>query len=284
MSSLSVDLVQGMFRQLDFTNKLCSNYAYWTRPAVLDAAITRYDMFLRIVPSAKGKMLVPTLDIDLAWHAHQQADAAYRRYTKKVCGSVLNHDDDITGGDTAQGYTRAFMKWSQRYGEALSEMPPDFSKYRYGQTLRYLDPLFYYKWYRYSRPRAGVRDVPTADEQEVSTNTYNVVGTPVHDPRARPNNQVDGLLLFMFAAPVMYGASDMDDGGCGDGGFGGGGGCGVGGCGVGALSGGGYGGGDFGSSSGGCGGGGGFSSSSSGCGSGGGFSSSSGGGGGFGSD
>ena len=123
LSSLSVDLVQGMYRQLDFTNKLCSNYAYWTHPAVLDAAIARYDMFLRIVPSAKGKMLVPTLDIDLAWHAHQQADDAYQRYTKAICGSVLNHDDDITGGDTSHGYTRAFMKWSQRYGEAISVAP-----------------------------------------------------------------------------------------------------------------------------------------------------------------
>lgn len=119
-----------MYTQLDFVTKICSNYDYWTNPAVVQACINRYHKFLYLMHMKNGKMLVPTLDIDLAWHAHQTNPVAYREYTTQMTGRVVNHDDTISGHDLVKGYARTFVFWSQVYDEAYSTEDPDYTAWQ----------------------------------------------------------------------------------------------------------------------------------------------------------
>jgi len=49
LGTCSIDLVQGMFRQLDFINKICPHYEYWTESRVIEAAILRYERFMALI-------------------------------------------------------------------------------------------------------------------------------------------------------------------------------------------------------------------------------------------
>ena len=106
LSFLSMDLVKGMYRQLSFVNKICSNFDYWNSRDVLNASVARYEKFIHLMKFHRRKTLVPTLDIDLVWHTHQTDPANYCQYTAAVLGRVLNHDDNIGSGDLGKGYAR----------------------------------------------------------------------------------------------------------------------------------------------------------------------------------
>ena len=103
MSCLSLDLIKGMYRQLSFVNKICTNYQYWCEPAVLRTSIERYFKFVQLIASHPGKTFVPTMDIDLVWHTHQTDPKSYGAYTKSVLGKTLNHDDTIGHEDLGKG-------------------------------------------------------------------------------------------------------------------------------------------------------------------------------------
>ena len=103
MSCLSLDLIKGMYRQLSFVNKICTNFQYWCDPAVLQTSIARYFKFVQLIASHPGKTFVPTMDIDLVWHTHQTDPTSYGAYTKSVLGKILNHDDTIGDEDLGKG-------------------------------------------------------------------------------------------------------------------------------------------------------------------------------------
>lgn len=61
---------------MSFTEKMV-NFG-WTEPGrfeddqdTLTRCIVRYHAFLDLMSSAPARFVVPTLDIDLAWHTHQ---------------------------------------------------------------------------------------------------------------------------------------------------------------------------------------------------------------------
>ena len=49
LNSFGIDLVSGMYRQLDFVNKICSNYDYWNSAEVVATAVTRYTKFMSLM-------------------------------------------------------------------------------------------------------------------------------------------------------------------------------------------------------------------------------------------
>jgi len=103
LSCLSMDLIQGMYRQLSFVNKICSNYEYWTNKEVIAASVARYYKFVPLIACHRGKTLVPTMDIDLVWHTHQTDPVNYNNYTTSILGRLLNHDDTIGSDDLGKG-------------------------------------------------------------------------------------------------------------------------------------------------------------------------------------
>ncbi|KAM0414182.1 hypothetical protein ACHAPD_007427 [Fusarium lateritium] len=109
-----IDLMNNVERQRAFVKKM--NAHLWIRsPALqgtLQRAVERYENYLELFRLYPGKMLVPTLDIDLVWHTSQLSPAAYETSMKARCGRFINHDDKIgryqldVGSDETQALYR----------------------------------------------------------------------------------------------------------------------------------------------------------------------------------
>eukprot|EP00756_Hemistasia_phaeocysticola_P062796 Hpha_TRINITY_DN6243_c0_g1::TRINITY_DN6243_c0_g1_i1::g.23572::m.23572 len=70
--------------------------------AFLEAAIRRYERFLRLVKVTREDLgatakLAPPMDVDLVWHTHmlRAHTSTYLSDTAGVCGVALDHDDDV---------------------------------------------------------------------------------------------------------------------------------------------------------------------------------------------
>ncbi len=118
-------LADNVQRQAAFVDKM--HLQLWIRsPAAggtLRRAVDRYDKFLRLFALYPGKMLVPTLDIDLAWHTHQCSAQAYAESVKRRTGVFVNHDDKL-GSKVLQGgmeETRElfFVRFGEEYERCL---------------------------------------------------------------------------------------------------------------------------------------------------------------------
>ena len=98
-------LVDNVIRQGSFVDKMHS-YLWLRSPAVegtLSRAIDRYDKFTQLFRRFPGQMMVPTLDMDLAWHTHQLSHARYREDMRTVAGRFIDHDDKVGKGDLDVG-------------------------------------------------------------------------------------------------------------------------------------------------------------------------------------
>jgi len=198
LSSVSLDLVKGMYRQLDFINKICVNFDYWNDEAVISASITRYFKFMDLMKRfGRKKMLVPTMDIDLVWHTHQINHGDYYKCTTTYFHDLIDHDDTIPGEDLLKGYARTFIYWSRAYNEAYSSHPPDYAAWRRNHKSIY-SPFGLYReiqWIRHSSTNRPVRQTPTAvavpvREESANAKPLCVLATPVYDSSYRPDNNL----------------------------------------------------------------------------------------------
>ncbi|KAF7592077.1 hypothetical protein BBP40_000743 [Aspergillus hancockii] len=91
------DLIANVERQTSFIDKM--NAQLWIRsPAVegtIRRAIGRYEKFLELFRDYPNTTLVPTLDVDLAWHTHLCNPEQYRVGLVQRAGRVVNHDDKL---------------------------------------------------------------------------------------------------------------------------------------------------------------------------------------------
>ncbi|KAK2612774.1 hypothetical protein QQS21_001226 [Conoideocrella luteorostrata] len=111
---LAIQLRDAVVRQSAFVDKM--NARMWIRSPALEGTlrrgINRYDKFLALLRMYPRQTIVPTLDIDLVWHTHQCAPAAYVKGTKAIVGRFINHDDTIVkerlsgGFDVSRTYFR----------------------------------------------------------------------------------------------------------------------------------------------------------------------------------
>lgn len=120
--SLTRHLVDNVQRQASFVDKMHDHL--WIRsPAVagtLRRARGRYERFLRLFALYPGKMLVPTLDIDLVWHTHQCSAEGYRVAMVERTGKLINHDDKIGGAALGGGMQETKQLFQVRFGEHYS--------------------------------------------------------------------------------------------------------------------------------------------------------------------
>ncbi|KAG0220625.1 hypothetical protein BGX31_010775 [Mortierella sp. GBA43] len=148
---LSMDLVAGALRQRDFQKAMMvTGGLAWCQSQVLQRSLDRYQKFMLLARAESkhtpaggagvagmGSMagggtlgagqpgrhaLVPTLDIDLAWHTHMLSPAHYRQYQLTHYGRVLNHDDTVqaTSSMTKQDFVRTASLWQDLYQEQYS--------------------------------------------------------------------------------------------------------------------------------------------------------------------
>jgi hypothetical protein len=89
------DMVANVQRQGEFVDKMHRHL--WLRSPALEGtlrrAVDRYDKFVQLFKQYPGRVLVPTLDIDIVWHTHQCSASLYEEAMEKIAGRFINHDD-----------------------------------------------------------------------------------------------------------------------------------------------------------------------------------------------
>ncbi|GAB1215681.1 hypothetical protein ATERTT37_004873 [Aspergillus terreus] len=120
-SKQNTPLVENVKRQASFVDKMHAQL-WICSPAVagtLCRAVDRYDKFVQLFKLYPGTVLVPTLDVDLAWHTHQCSAALYQAYMVEHTGRFIRHDDQFgqnvldTGFDTTQKLF--YARFGERY-------------------------------------------------------------------------------------------------------------------------------------------------------------------------
>ena len=119
---LSIDLVAAALRQRGFADKITGEDCNGIdSPMALVHAITRYHKFMLLLKRDKvtGKIrkLVPTLDVDLCWDAHQLRPVEYRNWCKGQLGRLINHDDTLSKDDLQEGLRDTTLAWYAAYRE-----------------------------------------------------------------------------------------------------------------------------------------------------------------------
>ncbi|QRW11330.1 dammaradiene synthase [Ceratobasidium sp. AG-Ba] len=117
----SIELCGAILRQGSFIDKMVG--FGWTEPRTFDEepaiplrCIARYSAWLDVMSQLTKQMLVPTLDIDLAWHTHQLKHEAYRTQTLSILGKFVDHDDKIEENKLSDAYDQTAKYWEQRFG------------------------------------------------------------------------------------------------------------------------------------------------------------------------
>lgn len=122
-----IDLVGAIIRQGSFIEKMVG--LGWTRPGRFDYSkdsaplvrcIARYHAFLDLMNQNSGLFLVPTLDIDLAWHTHQLKGEQYRLDTQYCLQRTPNHDDNVDATSLSTAYDITAKAWKARFGVPYS--------------------------------------------------------------------------------------------------------------------------------------------------------------------
>uniref|UniRef100_A0A914CAN7 Uncharacterized protein n=1 Tax=Acrobeloides nanus TaxID=290746 RepID=A0A914CAN7_9BILA len=90
----SYDLLSAAFRQQQFMKKIITMECFFHENDIRQA-VSRYQKFLFILKNTNGYNCVPTIDIDLVWHAHQLHPLGYAIDCKKIVEKIINHDDSV---------------------------------------------------------------------------------------------------------------------------------------------------------------------------------------------
>ncbi|KAG8922086.1 hypothetical protein FRC01_014503, partial [Tulasnella sp. 417] len=120
----SIDLASAVIRQMGFVEKMVG--LGFTEPGrweddndTLTRCVVRYHHFLEIMTVSPGSYVVPTLDIDLAWHTHQLLCDSYRKL-HDIIGIVPDHDDKVNQGALSDAYDKTAEAWKARFGVPYS--------------------------------------------------------------------------------------------------------------------------------------------------------------------
>jgi len=118
----SLDLIPASLRQREFTTRIMNECDGISSAPELQKAIRRYYQFLLLMKrkskiTGKHVPLVPTLDIDLAWHTHQLFPQAYHRYCVEHVGRQIDHDDSLEKNVIVSGLRSTSLAWLKAYNE-----------------------------------------------------------------------------------------------------------------------------------------------------------------------
>ncbi|KAJ3353519.1 hypothetical protein GGF32_002965 [Allomyces javanicus] len=119
----SMDMVRAVRRQRRFSGKI-AKYVQSGAHAVFHfhtEALAQYPKFLAATVVRPADLaLVPTSEIDLAWHTHQLFPTAYAQSTLEVMGHVINHndsDDEVSEARIAKGVEAMPEFWMRLFAE-----------------------------------------------------------------------------------------------------------------------------------------------------------------------
>lgn len=105
--------IENMHR-LDWVHSPCVS-------ATMEKAIVKYQRFIDLLGIRRSRMVVPTLDVDLAWHTHQLSPMRYYTHTTRVNKMLVNHDDKIGETSLSRAFTKTTRYYEEKYKEPYSE-------------------------------------------------------------------------------------------------------------------------------------------------------------------
>ncbi|KAL7788272.1 hypothetical protein V8C37DRAFT_388540 [Trichoderma ceciliae] len=122
-SPFAIDLCGAVMRQGVFIDKMVKldwlhSPSAW---ATMSRLVTKYGRFATMMKKNPNKMVVPTLDIDLAWHTHQLTPKDYYAYTVGKMGKFIDHDDKIEENELSKWFEWTTKTYQDLYGEVYSE-------------------------------------------------------------------------------------------------------------------------------------------------------------------
>ncbi|KAF2680272.1 hypothetical protein K458DRAFT_434395 [Lentithecium fluviatile CBS 122367] len=122
-SPFGLDLVGAVLRQGSFVQKTVK-IDWLHSPAVAPTMlrlIVKYHRFIRMIADWPKRTLVPTLDVDLAWHTHQLTPKVYYAYTVAETKKFVNHDDKIPEESLHANFQWTSRTYEKKYGQPYSE-------------------------------------------------------------------------------------------------------------------------------------------------------------------
>jgi hypothetical protein len=122
--SFSLELSGAVIRQGAFVDKM--HNLDWLHSPVARTTMSRllrkYDRFFSLIGVNPGKTVVPTLDVDLAWHTHQLTPRQYYHYSlSKTRDRFIDHDDKIEEDKLNDYFEWTSKEYEKQYGEVYSE-------------------------------------------------------------------------------------------------------------------------------------------------------------------
>ncbi|KAH7392137.1 hypothetical protein DE146DRAFT_723208 [Phaeosphaeria sp. MPI-PUGE-AT-0046c] len=122
-SVFGIDLVGAILRQGTFVQKMVK--LDWLHSpnlmSTVQRLIVKYHRFVRLAAENPGKTVVPTLDVDLAWHTHQLTPKSYYIYTMAETKKFLNHDDKIGESSLHYSFSWTSAAYEKKYAQPYSE-------------------------------------------------------------------------------------------------------------------------------------------------------------------
>lgn len=111
-------LIRNVERQAKFVDKMHAHL--WicspSTRGTITRAVERYENFVELFSLYPGKMLVPTLDVDIVWHTHQLSAAEYTKSMRSRCGRFIDHDDKIAQHSLDDGMAETKELYRVRFG------------------------------------------------------------------------------------------------------------------------------------------------------------------------
>jgi hypothetical protein len=126
LCKFNMDLIHGMYLQLRFIQKIGKDFPYWENKDNQRIMTLRYWRFMQLFKT-HDKLIVPTVDIDIIWHAHLIEFKNYQHFcVDQLRIRPIQHEDRLGTNILDAGYTRTYMYWFEKYGEPYSSRKPDY--------------------------------------------------------------------------------------------------------------------------------------------------------------
>lgn len=122
-SSFALDLRAAVLRQGVFVDNMYRfDWLHGADPSnMMIRTVNKYARFLQLAKENPSKMVVPTLDVDLAWHTHQLSPKAYYHITTHHLGKFLDHDDKVDENKLSVSFDWMSEAYYKKYKEMYSE-------------------------------------------------------------------------------------------------------------------------------------------------------------------
>ncbi|KAH6605505.1 hypothetical protein Trco_004658 [Trichoderma cornu-damae] len=122
-SPFALDLCAAVMRQGIFVEKMVK--IDWlhspTARDTMSRLILKYERFVQIMKKHPDKTVVPTLDVDLAWHTHQLSPSHYYYYTVSKTGKFIDHDDKIDRDKLSRCFEWTTKTYQEMFQAVYSE-------------------------------------------------------------------------------------------------------------------------------------------------------------------